>query len=518
VPRLRHHAVAAVAVLALAGVSPALAAPASDAVRAGVRAYREAHETAILDEFRAMLALPNVADDSAAIRRNADDLVARLARRGLAARRLESPGSPPAVYAERRVRGAKRTVMFYAHYDGQPVDPSQWTSGPWTPTLRDRPVEQGGREIAWPAAGEPVDPEARLYARSASDDKGPIMALLAGLDALADSRVALSVNLKIFLEGEEEQGSPHLREMLTQHRDLLAADLWIFCDGPMHASRKPQLVYGVRGTMGFEITVYGPTAAIHSGHYGNWAPNPAARLATLLADLRAPDGRVRAAGFYDAVRDPTAEERAAIAAIPSPDSSLAATYGIAASEGGDALTNLIMLPAFNVRGLAAGGVGDAAANAIPTEARASVDIRLVPDQQPAALRQSIEDHLRAQGWHVVHQAPTAAERRQHDRIVRLEWSDGYPALRTPLDLPAAQALARVVGEATGEPPLRAPTLGGSLPLYLFREVLDAPIIVLPVVNHDNRQHGPDENLRIRNLWDGIEILANVIARMGVVGW
>jgi acetylornithine deacetylase/succinyl-diaminopimelate desuccinylase-like protein len=514
----RRAAIAAVLALAAAGVPPAHALPAASEVRARVRAYRETHESAILDEFRAMLAMPNVATDSAAIRRNADDLVARLARRGLAARLLESPGSPPAVFAERRVRGAKRTVMFYAHYDGQPVDPARWTSPPWTPTLRDRPVEQGGREIPWPASGQRLDPEARLYARSASDDKGPIAALLAALDALGDAGIAPSVNLKIFLEGEEEQGSPHLREMLTRHRDPLTADLWLFCDGPMHVSRRPQLVFGVRGVMGVEITVYGPTAAIHSGHYGNWAPNPAARLATLLAGLRAPDGRVHAAGFYDAVRAPTAEERAAIAVLPSSDSTLAATYGVAAAEGGDALANLVMLPAFNVRGLASGGVGEAAANAIPTEARASVDIRLVPDQRPAQVRASIEDHLRGQGWHVIHDPPSPAERTRHDRLVRLAWEEGYPALRTPLELPAAKALVRVVEEATGESPLRAPTLGGSLPLSVFEEVLGAPIIVLPIVNHDNRQHGPDENLRLKNLWDGIEILANVIARMGAGGW
>jgi acetylornithine deacetylase/succinyl-diaminopimelate desuccinylase-like protein len=218
------------------------------------------------------------------------------------------------------------------------------------------------------------------------------------------------------------------------------------------------------------------------------------------------------------VRPPTAAERAAIAALPPADSALAATYAVAAPEGGAPIAELILRPAFNVRGLSSGAVGDAAANAIPTEARASVDIRLVPDQKPAAVRESIERHLTAQGWRVTHEAPTREQRLAHDRIVRLRWDDGYPALRTPLDLPAAGALARVIEEATGHEPLHAPTLGGSLPLYLFQDVLHAPILVLPIVNHDNRQHGTDENLRIQNLWDGIEILAQVLARMGAGEW
>ncbi len=258
--------------------TPLLAQPSADSARRAARSYREAREPAILRELAALLAIPNLASDSVNIRRNAAHLVAMLERRGVSARLLEAPGSPPAVYGELRVPGARRTIVYYAHYDGQPVSPAQWTATggePWRPTLYDRAVTAGGRQIALPADGERVPGEARVYARSASDDKSPIVAMLSALDALRAAGIAPSTNLKFFFEGEEEAGSEHAHDMLTRHRDLLAADLWIFGDGPVHQSGRRQVVLGVRGSMGLELTTYGPARALHSGHYGNWAPNPA---------------------------------------------------------------------------------------------------------------------------------------------------------------------------------------------------------------------------------------------------
>jgi acetylornithine deacetylase/succinyl-diaminopimelate desuccinylase-like protein len=449
------------------------------ALRAEVRRYRTAHDADILRELADLLAIPNVASDSANIRANARHLVTMLERRGVRARLLETEGSPPAVYGELTTPGATRTVVFYAHYDGQPVVPEDWTTPPWRPVLRDRPISEGGREIPFPATAGTVNGEWRIYARSASDDKSPIVAMLRAIDALRAARVPLSVNLKFFLEGEEEAGSPHLRDMLGRNADLLRADVWLFGDGPVHQSRRQQVVFGVRGVVGAELTVYGPRRALHSGHYGNWAPNPAAMLATLLASMRAPDGRITTAAG-----DATVGER-------------------------------VMRPALPGRGLRAGGVGATAVNAVPVDARASLDFRLVANQRVDRVRELVEAHARAQGYHVTHDAPSAEDRLRYPRILRIEWdAGGYPATRTSMTLPVSRVVLRAVEEAVGAPVIAVPTLGGSLPTYLFAEVLRAPLIVLPIVNHDNSQHAADENLRLQNLFDGIEMYAGVLALLG----
>jgi acetylornithine deacetylase/succinyl-diaminopimelate desuccinylase-like protein len=439
-----------------------------------------------------------------------------LRRRGAEARLLESPGSPPAVLGELRTAGARRTVVFYAHYDGQPVDTSQWASPPWRPTLRDAPIDAGGEEVPIPTdGGASLGDEWRLYARSASDDKGPIAAMMAALDALRSSGIRPSVNLRFFFEGGEEAGSPGLRALLERHAEALRADAWIFCDGPVHQSRRMQVVYGVRGTMGMELTVYGPSRPLHSGHYGNWAPNPGALIADLLASMRDDDGRILIPGYMDDVRPVTAAERAAIAAMPSADGALRHALALGATEGGGSpLMERIMLPALNIRGIEVGRVGALAANAIPTVARASIDFRLVPDERPARIRELVEAHVRARGYHVVHEEPSEEVRRAHARVARIEWEEGYAAMRTDMSLPVSRAVARVVAAATDEPPILVPTLGGSLPMSVFADVLRAPLLIVPIVNHDNNQHAANENLRLRNLWDGIEVLAVLMARVG----
>jgi acetylornithine deacetylase/succinyl-diaminopimelate desuccinylase-like protein len=494
------------------------AAQTSDQIRTGLRQYREANEAVILGELRELLAIPNLADDAPNIRRNADLLIRMLTRRSVNARLLELEGSPPAVFGELLTPGAARTIVLYAHYDGQPVDSARWASRPWTPVLRSAALPQGGQDIPFPAAGERVDPEARIYARSASDDKSPIIAMLAALDGLRAAQIPLSVNLKFFFEGEEEAGSDHLREMLTRHAGLLRADAWFFMDGPVHQSRRQQIVFGVRGVMGVNLTVYGPTRPLHSGHYGNWAPNPNVLLAHLIASLRDPDGRVLIPEFYDDARQPSAAERAAFATAPLLDAQLRRELGLARTEAENALlVERLMLPALNVGGLAGGRTGAGGANLIGTESSAYIDFRLVPNQTPGRVREQLTAHLRTQGWHVVQQPPDSATRAAHARIVRLAWSDsGYPAHRTSLDLPVSRALMEAAQEALGRPVIQVPILGGSLPLYHFKEVLGAPLIILPIVNHDNNQHGENENLRLQNLWDGIELVGGILARLGSV--
>lgn len=485
--------------------------------RERARAYRAGHEMEIVRELAELLTLPNVASDRANIERNAERLVGALQKRGIRTELFRTEDSPPLVYGELPTPGAKRTVILYAHYDGQPVDPKQWAGDPWTPVLRDKPLEDGGREIAWEAVKGPINPESRLYARSASDDKAPIVALMAALDALRASHIKLSVNLKFFFEGEEEAGSPHLPALIEKYADRLKGDLWLLCDGPVHQTRRMQLYFGARGITEVEVTTYGATRRLHSGHYGNWAPNPIVELAHLVSSLRDIEGRIRIAGFSDDVRPLTETERRALSEVPDVDAALRQELALARTEGaGESLTDAILRPALNLRGVSGGEVGTRATNSIPTEATVSIDFRLVPDQTPEKLRARVEEHIRRQGYWIAREAPDRATRFKSPRIVRLLWGAGYPPARTSMDLPVSQAVIRTIEEGLGSPVVKLPSLGGSVPMYLFLEKLRAPVIGLPIVNHDNNQHAANENLRIQNLWDGIETYAVLMAGLGNV--
>src|SRR5579872_6997520 len=282
-----------IALLLLLTAVPARALPATDAARIA-RDYRTRHERQIVADYMTLLAIPNVASDTANIGKNADAIAAMLRQRGAEVRLLQVEGAPPLVYAVLPARGAKTTVAFYAHYDGQPVHPEQWTSPPWQPVLRG----PSGSEVS---ATGPIDPESRIYARSSADDKAPIFAMLTALDALRAANATPTVNLKFVFEGEEEAGSPHLAAYFEHFPAELSADAWLICDGPVHQSGHQQLFFGARGVTEVEMTVYGPTHPLHSGHYGNWAPNPIVALTHLIDSMRDTEGKILIAHFYDDV-------------------------------------------------------------------------------------------------------------------------------------------------------------------------------------------------------------------------
>ena len=446
------------------------------------------------------------------ILRNAERLKPLLERRGLTVRFLDIDGRGPAIFAELPAAGAARTLIFYAHYDGQPVDPAAWTgTRPFEPALRTGAIEAGGVLRPFPAAGTPYDDNWRIYARSASDDKSPIIAMLTALDALADRGIPRAVNLKVILDSEEEGGSPQLAQVVSEHRDLFAGDVLITGDGPVHQSGRPLVFYGNRGIADLDLTVYGPSRALHSGHYGNWAPNPAMRLAQLLASMKDADGHVLVKGFYDDVVPPTARERAALAAMPVNDAELMQALQFGEPEGkGKTLVELLGLPALNIRGIRSAYVGKDAQNIVPDRAEASLDLRLVKDIDPVRQAERVVAHIEAQGYFVVRdREPNADERRAHARVARVDSGGGYPAARTPMDLPVAIAVARALDEGLGAEVGKMPSLGGSAPMHIF-DRLGLPVIGVPIVNYDNNQHAANESLRLGHLWRGIETYAILI--------
>jgi acetylornithine deacetylase/succinyl-diaminopimelate desuccinylase-like protein len=489
----------------------ALAGPASAAPDAGVHAWRQVNEKQILSDYFDFLALPNVATNLEDVRKNAEVVDAKLKARGFTTRILsDGPDTPPLVYGELKVPGARRTVVFYAHYDGQPVGQPDWITKPFQPVVRSAGIAGASHDVDWRAAPQ-LDPEWRIYGRSSSDDKATIQAMLSALDALKAAGERPAVNVKVLYEGEEEMGSGHLDAVLKANKALLASDLLVVGDGPAHQTGPVQVTYGARGTSSVELTVYGPSRPLHDGHYGNWAPNPAAMLVRLLAGMRDDEGRILIPGFEDDVRALTPAERHAIDAMPEVEIGLKRDLQLGRTEGqGASLADTLQRPALNIRGLRAGGVGAEGANAISTKALGSIDFRLVPDETPEGVKRKFETYLADQGWFVVDHEPSPAERMAHPKVIRLDWALSYAAQRTPLDLPVAKAFAAAVERSSDGPIVRMPMMGGSVPMHTFAEDLDVPVVGLAFVNPDNNQHAANENLRLANLWRGIEIYAGVL--------
>ena len=438
-----------------------------------------------------MLSIPNTASDREHIQRNADLLVSMLQKRGVEARLLKVEGANPVVFGEIKTPNAKHTIVFYAHYDGQPVTPSEWEGKmPFTPVIRR------------------INGEDRIFARSASDDKAAIMAQLAALDALHGAKLPFHSNIRFVWEGEEEAGSPHLESILNANRDLVHGDLWLVCDGPVDQSGRQSVVFGARGDTHLEITIFGAIRGLHSGHYGNWAPNPAMMLAQLLAGMKDHDGNVLIAHFYDGIAPLGLLEKQAIAEAPVNDDALRQDLGLGHVEGGGKkLLELLNLPTLNINGLAAANVGARSNNVIPSRAVADLDLRLVVGEHWQEQQKRVTDHIRAQGYFIVDSEPSREMLLSHGRVAMVKGDEfSYDAVRTPMDLPIAEEVIAAVEGARGKV-VKWPTMGGSVPLGAMERAAHTHTITVPIANYDNNQHSSNENLRLQNLWDGIETMA-----------
>jgi acetylornithine deacetylase/succinyl-diaminopimelate desuccinylase-like protein len=458
------------------------------------RQYTTAHQAELTQEFSKFLSIPNVAADPANLKRNADLLVEMLKSRRVESRLLSIPGAPPVIYGQITVPGAQHTIVFYAHYDGQPVTPSEWEGGsPFTPVIRE------------------VDGEPRIYARSAGDDKAAIFAQLTALDALRAAKIFLRANVRFVWEGEEEAGSPHLEQILDANRDLVHGDVWLVCDGPVDQSGKQTVVFGARGDAHIEVTVYGPHHGLHSGHYGNWAPNPAMMLAQLLARMKDENGHVPIPHFYDGIAPLSTVEKDALARAPVNDQMLMDSFWLGHVEGGGKhLLELINEPSLNINGFASGQIGAHATNVIPPTATADLDLRLVVGIDWHEQEQRVIDYIQSRGYFVVDSEPTREILMQHSKVALVKRDQvGYNAVRTSTDLPIAQEVIRAVESARGSVVL-LPTMGGSVPLGAMERAAQTHTITVPIANYDDNQHAANENLRPQNLWNGVETMAALL--------
>ena len=480
-----------------------------------VRDFRKANEHNLLSTYVDFLKIPNVADDMPNIKKNATWISDYIKSKGISNVQLLHPKTsdkPPAVYGEVLVPGATQTVVFYAHYDGQPVDSTKWSEGlhPFKPRIANGSLANGAQLIDWPQPSTAFNPEWRIYARGSSDDKAGVYTIINAYAALAALHISPGINIKFFFEGEEEAGSTHLDEIFDQYKTLLNADIWVISDGPVHQSGRKQVVFGVRGDTHVELTVFGPKRPLHSGHYGNWAPNPAMEMAHLLASMKNNKGEVTIKGFYDDVIPLTEAEKSALSKIPAVEEHLKKELGIKKAERMGTINENLNRPSLNINGLQSAGVGKQSANVIPTKAIASIDLRLVAGNDWKRQQQKVIDHIKAQGYHVTDAEPTNEERALYDKICMVKRSEGYNAQKTPMDNPMAQQIVAAVTAALPEKTVLLPTLGGSLPLFIFEQMLNTKPVTVPMANHDNNQHAENENIRIQNLWDGLEMFASIM--------
>jgi acetylornithine deacetylase/succinyl-diaminopimelate desuccinylase-like protein len=478
-----------------------------------LNALTEMHFSAGIDLLNEIVSIPNDSNIPEQLGPNMTWCEGQFGKRGWQVQKLETEGFP-LMLAEYAVPKAKKTVLFYFHVDGQPVDRKKWNQeDPYKPVLKQRNQEGKWEIIPMERLQSEFDPEWRIFARSASDDKGPIAMFLTAWDAMQAAGKLPNYNVKVILDFEEEIGSPNLGDAVLKHKDKLAADMMLIMDGPRHLSNEPTLNFGARGISEITLTVFGPRNAQHSGHYGNYAPNPAFRMAQLLGSMKDDQGRVTIPGFYDGITL-SAEEKAVLAKVPDNEAEIKRKVGLGSvDQVGATYQESLQYPSLNIRGLSSGYVGSEATTIVPADAIAEIDIRLVSESDPERLFELVKAHIRSQGYHILDKDPTDDERTKYPKLIKWHGNISYKAFRTPFDSEPGLFLNKALIRAFGKEPIKLRTSGGSLPIAPFVDALGVPAVTVVTVNADNNQHGPDENIRLGNYKEGIKTALAILTEV-----
>jgi acetylornithine deacetylase/succinyl-diaminopimelate desuccinylase-like protein len=444
-------------------------------------AYIEQHRERFLAELCDYLSRPSISTQNVGMAECAEYIRAHMERLGLSARLVPTEGYP-VVFGELTRPGAEKTLLIYGHYDVQPPEPLEaWTTPPFEPAVRD----------------------GRIFARGSGDNKGQHFCHLKALEAWLAVRGEVPINVKIFLEGEEEIGSPNLGPFVREHKEgLLAAD-WVFtADGPGHETGAAMFL-GCRGIVTFELRARGANRDIHSGIRGGTVPNPAWELVQLLASMKERDDSVRIAGFYDAVREPSAADAEAAARIPFDARATLADMGLERFAGDPDIPyyhKIMFRPTLNIAGVVGGYTGQGMKTIVPGAAAVKMDIRLVPDMEPADILAKVKRHIREQGFSNVEVVEMAA----------------YPPSRTPLEHPFPQRVMAAMTSGFGKAPVVFPAIGGSGPDYLFTRDLGLPSVGAAYGPWDENNHAPDENITLECFYGGIRSSAALLAELGAM--
>lgn len=465
-----------------------------------------------VETLREYLSLPCDANNKEDILKNVDWVEKQFEKRGFTSLRLETPTLPVLLLQRMSDIPNSKTITFYYHSDGQPVVNKEWSqSDPFIPTLkRQNPISKKWEEIPFESLSESYDPEWRIFGRAASDDKGPGVMLIAALDALGSLNIKPTYNIKILVDFEEEKGSTSLPSLVKQYKDILKTDLLLILDGPIHSTNQPTLSFGARGIVTVTLTTYGAYNALHSGHYGNYVPNPAWRMVKLLSTMKTINGKVLINGFYDDIKiDKITKDY--LKTIPDNIPNLHKQLGIKnVDRVGNSYREALMYPSLNIRGLKSGEIFELAGTVIPEKAIAEIDIRTVMQSHPDSLIKRLTTHIVKHGYYIINSDPTPEERTNHDNLIKMQIRPPYGAFSTNMNGNAAKWLESAIAKTSSEKVLKLPLTGGSLPITPFVTQLGVEAVIVPTVNSDNNQHSFDENLRFGNFVGGIRTFMGIL--------
>ncbi|QLG44264.1 M20/M25/M40 family metallo-hydrolase [Costertonia aggregata] len=463
-----------------------------------------------IDELRDFIKIPNDALDHADINRNLTWLTKKFNERGFNTSVLPTEGES-LFFATLPIQDGKPTILFYMHFDGQSVDPSKWNQpNPYEVVLKSRDGDTW-KDESFDDLNNDIDYDWRLFGRSTSDDKGPIVMFLNTIDLLKKNAVELPYNVKVILDSEEEKSSKPLPKAVREYRELLKADFLVINDGPVHASGEPTIVYGCRGITTLSLTTFGPIKPQHSGHYGNYAPNPGFQLAHTLASMKDNDGKVLISGYYDGISidDKT---MAILRDVPDNTENINGNLAIKTPEKvGAFYQEALQYPSLNIRGLGSGWIGQKARTIVPATATAELDLRLVPESDGTRLKKLVKKHIETQGFHITSDVPTKEERMVHDKIMMVIEGPVTDAFRTDLNDTYGTFLVNTLNKTFNEDVVQIRIMGGTVPIAPFINELKIPAFIVPMVNPDNNQHSPNENLRIGQIAYGIQAFYGILS-------
>lgn len=410
----------------------------------------------------------------------------------------------PLLFAEKKVHEKLKTVLFYLQIDGQPADSTKWNqSNPFLPVLKEKDDRNNWSIINSKLLETEFNPEWRIFARSASDSKGPAMSFISALQILRDEKINPAFNIKVIMDFQEEMGSPSLPKAVTKNRKLLNADMLFIMDGTRHLSNLPTLTFGARGIATATLKVFGPRYPLHSGQYGNFAPNPVFEAARLLSGLKDETGKVTLEGFYDGI-ELSEKDKTQLNSIPESLDNIKTRLGIARADAvGSTYQEALQYPSLNIRGLNAAWVGDEVRTIIPAEVIAEIDMRLVPESDGERLMQLLKNHITAQGYHLVDSIPSEKERKNYSKLASFKYRLGSSPFRTDMDSQIGTYLEKAMQKVFDDDFIKMRTTGGSQPMAPFIKTLGIPAVSIRIPNPDNNIHSPNENLRIGNLLEGI---------------
>jgi acetylornithine deacetylase/succinyl-diaminopimelate desuccinylase-like protein len=461
-------------------------------------------------ELREFIAIPNDALEHADINRNLTWLEKKFNARGFNSSILPTEGES-LFFAALPMEDKKPTILFYMHLDGQSVDPSKWDQpNPYEVVLKSKEGNSWKKE-KFESLNENLNYDWRLFGRSTSDDKGPIVMFLNAIDMLQKNNVDIPFNIKVILDSEEEKGSKPLPKAVKEYSELLEADFLIITDGPVHASEKPTVVYGCRGITTMTFTTHGPVKPQHSGHYGNYAPNPGFLLAEVLASMKDAEGKVTINGYYDGIIIDNSTMDI-LKSVPDDTESINSNLAIKTAEQvGGFYQESLQYPSLNIRGLGSGWVGEKARTIVPESATAELDLRLVPESDGARLKSLVKKHIEQQGFHIMDRTPTREERMKYDKIMTITERPVTDAFRTDLTNSYGDFLVNTLKSAMNQEVVQIRIMGGTVPIAPFINELKIPAFIVPMVNPDNNQHSPNENLKIGQIAYGIKVFHAILS-------